>query len=607
MGLRSQLYPFGTSEQFPNVVDSDNSILDDSAHAYAECSNVGICDRTFGICTCFSGYEGANCGRTVCPNTQGVVCNGHGTCESAEYFAKNVYYGNNYDLWDSQVSQGCLCDPGYYGISCDYRYCKYDYDPLFWNEHFSPRYSNWSIVIGTTSPATLVGNYSLIFYDVYGEDWVTEPIPYGTSCKTLVSILESLPNKVIPANSVRCLYFPTYQGLSARDDPIAASSNFYGIKYTLAFPQNPGILKQPKFSRYLDGNRPTLNSNETISTLQMNIFPNGFHGEFTDYFDICHGVDVNLKYTSSYTYLSGLTPAEERLLQMCLGDADGLSTSSASYRVEGVSYSWDYGTIYNPHLIKLIDITSNPITDLCPGSSSSIRGHGIACSISEPPGFFAMLYYSSTLNRYILFNNPSLDYSSTTDFAIYTTTGTVQMVSEQSRVLTHPVQLYSNTIYTINSTSLYPGYNGNVDCETISSNVNGIMTCLSVGDRIFFMDPSLSSTAVTQNPRYFNLYTVRRLYRNPVSTSFHSSLSNNIDYRSSYQYRIDLDMSVNFQATSTASTSYPIRIFKFTPPTGHLYVSECSNRGLCLTASGICSCFTGFESDACSVENNIIS
>ena len=40
----------------------------------------------------------------------------------------------------------------------------------------------------------------------------------------------------------------------------------------------------------------------------------------------------------------------------CLGDADGIAqSSSASGRVEGYAYTWDYGTIYNPHVVKLVD------------------------------------------------------------------------------------------------------------------------------------------------------------------------------------------------------------------------------------------------------------
>jgi hypothetical protein len=36
-----------------------------SAHARAECSDAGICDRATGQCKCFAGYEGDACQRSA--------------------------------------------------------------------------------------------------------------------------------------------------------------------------------------------------------------------------------------------------------------------------------------------------------------------------------------------------------------------------------------------------------------------------------------------------------------------------------------------------------------------------------------------------------------
>lgn len=84
----SQVCPFGIS--WVGVPGASNS-----AHAYAECSDKGTCDRKSGECQCFEGYEGEGCERSSCPNG----CSGHGTCESMAELASdpsirvNGHYG----------------------------------------------------------------------------------------------------------------------------------------------------------------------------------------------------------------------------------------------------------------------------------------------------------------------------------------------------------------------------------------------------------------------------------------------------------------------------------------------------------------------------------
>jgi len=127
---------------------SDDAVC--SHQAETECSDQGLCDRATGLCTCFPGYSGRACSRTVCPND----CSGHGTCRSNQDFAydwsvaktlqllgdnadddQTERFEQNYiatydDAWDSGMHQGCKCDAGYRGPDCSMIECPSTTDPL---------------------------------------------------------------------------------------------------------------------------------------------------------------------------------------------------------------------------------------------------------------------------------------------------------------------------------------------------------------------------------------------------------------------------------------------------------------------------------------------
>ena len=126
----SQIYPNGTTELYPRFVNSGDTIIPNTGHEYAECSNKGFCDREFGICECISGYEGSACQRMICPQFNMQTCSNRGMCKSKSELAQSDH-GNIYELWDKHSSMGCECDPGFYGPACNARRCVYGYDPMF--------------------------------------------------------------------------------------------------------------------------------------------------------------------------------------------------------------------------------------------------------------------------------------------------------------------------------------------------------------------------------------------------------------------------------------------------------------------------------------------
>lgn len=108
----------------------------DKAHNLAECSNMGLCDRTTGKCKCNTGFDGAACDRKICPGTtNNGPCSGNGKCMSMHNYALTKDPGlgtvSSYtSIWDAQSIYGCVCDTGYHGPDCSQRYCPSGDDPL---------------------------------------------------------------------------------------------------------------------------------------------------------------------------------------------------------------------------------------------------------------------------------------------------------------------------------------------------------------------------------------------------------------------------------------------------------------------------------------------
>lgn len=130
---------------------ADRPISSDTAHNLAECSDMGLCDRTLGKCKCFKGFEGDSCQRNECHNK----CSGNGQCvslnqasmmTSAMPIGANVQYGGLEDseTWDENAMHGCVCDSSwtvglgngetqeaeFFGPDCSKRHCPSGDDPL---------------------------------------------------------------------------------------------------------------------------------------------------------------------------------------------------------------------------------------------------------------------------------------------------------------------------------------------------------------------------------------------------------------------------------------------------------------------------------------------
>merc|ERR1719181_599813 len=184
-------------------------------HAYAECSDKGICDHVTGQCRCFAGYTGAGCRRSECPNS----CHGHGRCVlDAEVYQTNseIYqptdqmYGNDMLLfaqkqyWNNMKTTQCICDAGYTGYDCSTRMCPKGDDPSS-GCTTELKYSDVQVVslsltndLDATEPFNVEQYFTLKYTDSFNNEYETKPLSYYDDASTVQKALMGLPNFVIP-------------------------------------------------------------------------------------------------------------------------------------------------------------------------------------------------------------------------------------------------------------------------------------------------------------------------------------------------------------------------------------------------------------------------
>lgn len=635
----SDMYPKGTSEKFPNMVDSAQNKLTNTAHDYAECSNKGLCDRSTGTCQCFEGYEGSACQRASCPDTGAGVCSGHGTCENIKTISR-WDYGNIYKLWDEGASMGCVCDGGYTGADCSERICKYGVDPLYLDSFQTYRYSNWTYALYTTNghSAVVHGNYSLVFTDTTGESWQTAAIDVAATCADVVAALEGIPNDVIPSGSVECQKWAAdTMPVTSAYEPVSTAHLDMHAKFTIAFPENPGLTKQLEINTKLDGTRDTLyTTNDSPYSLTTPVYNNGFYGENEDFVpDLCEGVTIQLNAVGSPNAVNGfytiasLSADQLKLFKACLGDSNG--NTADNVEVE----NWDHGTKINPHLIKLVDATQDedsyvdsdithhntpklkPLTYLCK-QGATLNADNL-CEKTDAPGFYAVIYWETTQAEFVIIGRPIDAYLTSTKFHVYTTTGYLERVdnlvaafntwNEAGTVVKD--YLLSNKLFTHGQSS---ATRNGLDCETAGSTD----VCLNKGDYMMVLSTldtwagavaSISAAGLAANPVYPQIYQVKKISNEQIPQSEWATSDTTYTYATNaltpsfHRNQIVLDKVVNAQYnldTETATSDSSAMVFKFTPPSNAFkYAGECSLRGICDTSSGLCNCFAGYDGDNC--------
>lgn len=555
VGVMSELYPMGVTEEYPYMVNSAMVKLDNTAHAYRECSNSGTCNRKTGECECLEGYWGSTCQRMHCPGFPDFECSGHGECLTVEKITMNDY-GTTYFMWDKTILYGCLCDAGYYGGMCEERHCKRGVDPKYMDDVQTLKFPVYNLGIFTTSPEPDWSDgyaqphqayLKIKVYDQFGQQWLTDRLKPRFSCAELVTALEDIPLNTFPKGGIVCTETEiTYGNPTATDaadilqftydynsryifssgSPKAESfrykpafwdagfansydtdmvGNITGNIYHLEFFKNPGTMLPLEVETMLhpDGTSAMVTKGKSIYAS----WTDGQQGENIDYFaNHCKDVGVNVANSGGVYYLTGFTAAEKLLLKACLGDSDGNPDNNIDVS------NWDHGSLEYPHFIRLLRTS----TDLHDG------------------GYYVMLIYDTTITldnlgtdgTFRLLQPFTGDYvldSDMTNWEVYTTHGVLAMTNANTQA---NFDFASNMLFTSNTTySGHDQWHGDMSCDpthasdTTSNDQNKatyVPTCLMKGDIIVLLDPY----EVSYNPQYLNMYTLKRLYTAPIYEAF---------------------------------------------------------------------------------------
>jgi len=274
-----------------------------------------------------------------------------------------------------------------------------------------------------------------------------------------------------------------------------------------------------------------------------------------------------------------------------------------------------------------------PSSKLCDNSAGNSAefgkdGHNIGyCSNLNSPGFFAVLFYDIVryaTNPFRLYTRAAQDYGTTTQFFVFTTKGYLNLVSPHSVAYTQTYTMdrnssiashYSRVVHLANTSTgskLYPGYYGNIDCETNAIGQNGARDCLNKNDWVMLFGTGeygrSTIESLNANPVYPNMFQVSKIYRKEKTWVGDPSNPNSEMIR----HRMVLSFSNNaeffWHGGNSSAVDTSAQVYKFHPDTsnsdgGYRYVAQCSNRGICNTETGTCECFHGYTSDDCGTIN----
>lgn len=430
--------PFGKSWQMQPTADHTRTM------PTVECSNMGLCNSFTGICTCRSGYEGRACERLSCPKqtevkttvsedskttsgfyvitsstssttyealdpTKVKPCTGHGMCmtmrEASNTFnGRNLIYPpNNYDGWDADMVQGCVCDKGWTGVDCSLQSCPYGPDPLSTETYQQEVYQLYCKADG--------GYFSL---NVQG--YFTNPIPYNADPAYLKLAIETLP--VGPGVGNVLISMPATAG-------VGAVCSATGVATSISFKDYNGkrnpiyiSLRTSNTRMWPDGGTSlSLASSTTNAKLRMQTVytvtcpvcvscSGSIHFTYGDSITASIDVTSSSGFANAMTYILALSDLSGRSWPNLDAVVTGTSTafcSSSSISTTTITLYSDYGNIHDLG-IKYSVLASTTVLSLTYVSVTAGVGAVYECSnqgvCNRDSGKCACFekYYDSTLD-----------------------------------------------------------------------------------------------------------------------------------------------------------------------------------------------------------------
>ena len=590
---------------------ADQSLGVDDAHNPAECSNMGVCDRSTGLCSCRTGFEGKACERKSCPSN----CNGVGVCQSLLYYAqtKDPGLGTVYSYtsrWDAEKIYGCNCDGDYYGIDCSLRECPSGDDPLTGTGASTT--SNPSQV-NEQQKVTCVAGAGYFTLTFRGK--TTAQIPYNTRSAALQAYIEALTT--IGTGTIKLTMFSTQACLES------------GATWTVEFLQNFGDLPLmiPDASNVYFSD-PSRTATVTVSEYQQGTKEDEQCSN-RGICDITTGIcSCNTNYDTSNGYNAAGTRGDcgyaTATIQVCPGTvscsahgkcsgnptyrcscSDGWTGSDCSERVcpKGVSWFTYPSAAETMHISEYVECSDMGICDRDAGTCTCDSGFtGAKCEYLTCPGEESLCNgHGECLDMYSLANRAL-------ENGVYPTT-----LHSYGLIPNNPDTWDATKVYGCLCDSKYSGYDcseslcpyGDNPSTKSQSDEQQIIYCADAdvsGSIVFNYKEELSSpvaasaTTATVKETLESMAGIGEvnvdIATNGNTDSICTSAGNQfiITFLTEHGDLPELKLTT----LSIGTTSDPATVTEYRKGTKEW--EECSGKGLCDRSTGICSCFSGYGS-----------